>query len=177
MTESSYTDSEVENDHESSSESSYNSSSSISTALLKPTLVVMTLPAQALESLRICMNQMQKTILIPVMVILLQVVTGFLLRIGEWKAFVTYKITLISAAICVHSCECGDSVIMPTERQCVCCKEVDPTANKIQDNKSCITQHGGFEPICLNRWVMQVGYITYREMDSVGDIRADPVHE
>jgi len=69
---------------------------------------------------------------------------------------------------------------MPTERECICCQEHDPIKSKIAENDSevsCITQHEGFEAVCLNRWVLQAGFFQYRERYGGSDIRSEPVHE
>ena len=46
--------------------------------------------------------------------------------------------------------------------QCVCCKEIEPIKNKIDAlNDSvinCITEHPGFNSVCLNVWVLQAAY-------------------
>ena len=55
---------------------------------------------------------------------------------------------------------------MPSCRECLCCCEVDSVVQKIQENGiaiSCITEHEGFEPVCLNLWVLQAAYFTYRQ--------------
>ena len=39
----------------------------------------------------------------------------------------------------------------------------------------CITDHEGFNTVCLNIWVMQAGYFTYRE--NYGDPSGKNVHE
>ena len=54
---------------------------------------------------------------------------------------------------------------MPTPAECVCCKEVDAVLSKMLDNPDtpCITEHPGFQPVCLDLWVLQTAYRAYRE--------------
>ena len=54
---------------------------------------------------------------------------------------------------------------MPTVAECIWCCEIDITIQKmgqIQAQISSITEHEGFEPVCLNVWVLQAGYFSYR---------------
>ena len=61
---------------------------------------------------------------------------------------------------------------------CVCCKEVSAAANKHEtvgsdEQNACITQHAGFDAVCLNVWVLQAGFFSYRYhygTRDVGDI-------
>ena len=58
--------------------------------------------------------------------------------------------------------------MMDTSRECICCREVDKIIEKMQENDTdleieCITDHEGFEAVCLNRWVLQAAYFAYRE--------------
>ena len=55
---------------------------------------------------------------------------------------------------------------MPTSAQCICCREVDRVALKIQESElklPCITDHEGFAAVCLNVWVLQTAYYQYRQ--------------
>lgn len=67
---------------------------------------------------------------------------------------------------------------METSAECICCKEVDQTLSKIEEGESselnCITLHEGFQSVCLDVWVLQAAYHTYRQHYG-GDHR--PVHE
>ena len=56
--------------------------------------------------------------------------------------------------------------MMPTNHECICCCEIDTVYNKFQENEndiSCITDHEGFESVCLNVWVLQTAYFNYRQ--------------
>ena len=49
---------------------------------------------------------------------------------------------------------------MPTVDECVCCHEVDNVVRKIEESERhirCI-EHEGFEPVCINEWVLQTAY-------------------
>ena len=53
---------------------------------------------------------------------------------------------------------------MPTVAECICCCEIDRVTQKKEENEvavSCITQHAGFDPVCLNVWVLQAAYYSY----------------
>ena len=55
---------------------------------------------------------------------------------------------------------------MPTVEECVCCCEIDRVVQKKQESDTqvaCIMEHQGFEPVCLNVWVLQAGYFAYRQ--------------
>ena len=52
---------------------------------------------------------------------------------------------------------------MPTPVECVCCKEITATANKCETASSdepvmCITEHEGFDAVCLNVWVLKLAF-------------------
>ena len=47
---------------------------------------------------------------------------------------------------------------------CICCQEIEQVNNKLneavtngefEEEPTCITQHPGFHPVCINRWVLQ----------------------
>ena len=74
-------------------------------------------------------------------------------------------------------CECGCCEIMASATECICCREIDEIVAKIGVSESeiqCITEHEGFEAVCLNVWVLQTGYFNYRQQYGG---REDPVHE
>ena len=55
---------------------------------------------------------------------------------------------------------------MPTARECVCCKEVEKVVDVIASTDpivECVTSHPGFEPVCLNTYVLEVAYFQYRQ--------------
>ena len=78
-------------------------------------------------------------------------------------------------------CQCGKCEVMPTATECVCCQEISATADKIGTSESsaiqCITDHEGFDAVCLNVWVLQTSYFTYRYHYGTRDVRDEPQHE
>ena len=73
------------------------------------------------------------------------------------------------------------TVTMPTPGGCICCMEIEAVSNKIAsfvsetDSESvsihCITEHEGFDAVCLNPWVLQAGFFSYhRERCGTRDI-------
>ena len=56
---------------------------------------------------------------------------------------------------------------MPSQRECICCREVVPVLNKLSEAKDedlkCITDHPDFSAVCLNVWVLQAAYSQYRQ--------------
>ncbi|XP_056014380.1 P2X purinoceptor 7-like [Ostrea edulis] len=62
-------------------------------------------------------------------------------------------------------CTCGYCVLMPTQRESICCCEIDRVNSKkdSSDRKlSCITQHPGFSLVCLDVYVLETAYYQYR---------------
>ena len=62
-------------------------------------------------------------------------------------------------------CECGHYIAMPTNRESLCCCEIYKLVDKKRENENeiqCIIDHDGFEPVCLNLWVIQAAYSTNR---------------
>ena len=53
---------------------------------------------------------------------------------------------------------------MTTSRECICCREID-IIYKMGENDieiGCIMEHEGFQPVCLDVWVLQTAYFAYR---------------
>ena len=53
-------------------------------------------------------------------------------------------------------CQCGKCEAMPSRRESICCCEVHEIVQKKQDGDTpvcCITDHEGFQGVCLNVWV------------------------
>ena len=77
-------------------------------------------------------------------------------------------------------CKCGNCVIMPTVTECVCCCEIAKVVQKIENNPiriSCITQHEGFNDVCLNRWVLQTAFYQFcRSHGSQTPVEDDATH-
>ena len=55
-------------------------------------------------------------------------------------------------------CQCGNCVIMPISHEYICyVMKKEESASEI----SCITNHEGFESVCLKVWVLQAAYFSY----------------
>lgn len=63
-----------------------------------------------------------------------------------------------------HRCSCNHCVIMPTGIECVCCREITQMVNKKSpEGVECITLHPGFQSVCLDPWVLETAYYSYRQ--------------
>lgn len=54
---------------------------------------------------------------------------------------------------------------METVPECVCCKELERVATLMEeeDVQTCITDHPGFQSVCLDPWVLRTAYYAYRQ--------------
>ena len=73
---------------------------------------------------------------------------------------------------------------MDRELECMCCKECEKTPVKLEENISllrnptqfkCITDHPGFQSVCLNQWVLQVAWLAYKQ--TYEDVYNGPQHK
>ena len=67
---------------------------------------------------------------------------------------------------------------MPTNIECIYCREIDAVYNNIQEganNIVCITDHEGFGSVCLYLWVLQTAYFNYRQRCDEADEKT--IHE
>ena len=67
---------------------------------------------------------------------------------------------------------------MRTSQECICCCEVESVVLKKEESASevsCITDHEGFESVCLDVWVLQTAYYSYRY--HYGNSEENDVHE
>ena len=73
---------------------------------------------------------------------------------------------------------------MDRELECMCCKECRKTPVKLEENISllrnptqfkCITDHPGFQSVCLNPWVLQVAWLAYKQ--TYEDVYNGPQHK
>ena len=55
---------------------------------------------------------------------------------------------------------------------CICRQEIEQVKNKLneavtsgecEEEPTCITQHPGFHPVCINRWVLQTAWYQYKQ--------------
>ena len=80
----------------------------------------------------------------------------------------------------VCRCHCGRCEVMPTVVECVCCREIDQMNDLLQgfgSTAQCITEHEGFDPVCLNVWVLHAAYFAYRQKYGCRDTQEQPLHE
>jgi len=53
---------------------------------------------------------------------------------------------------------------MPTGAECVCCCEIARVVDKLEGTGApCITEHEGFNAVCLNIWVLQTAFYQYKQ--------------
>ena len=89
-----------------------------------------------------------------------------------------YDLTLTLFAACYnYRCHCGHCEPMPTYTECICCCELEQMVGKMEETgASYITEHEGFDVVCLNRWVLQTAYFQYRQQ--YGNHHEDtPIHK
>ncbi|XP_060077950.1 P2X purinoceptor 7-like [Ylistrum balloti] len=63
-------------------------------------------------------------------------------------------------------CRCGHCQKMSTETESICCQEIEEVQtlmSKHPNRLACITDHPGFEVICLNVYVLETAYLTFRQ--------------
>ncbi|KAK3712317.1 hypothetical protein QZH41_017253, partial [Actinostola sp. cb2023] len=65
-------------------------------------------------------------------------------------------------------CQCGECTSMPSVEECVCCVELPKVWQKVKDQRpqhdmKCITEHPGFKSTCLDIWVLETAYYSYRQ--------------
>ncbi|KAJ4944140.1 hypothetical protein JOQ06_024078 [Pogonophryne albipinna] len=62
------------------------------------------------------------------------------------------------------TCGCCRADNLETVQECVCCRELAKVqALNGNHEGSCITQHPGFEAVCLNEYVLDVAYSYYKQ--------------
>ncbi|XP_061193720.1 P2X purinoceptor 7-like [Saccostrea echinata] len=62
-------------------------------------------------------------------------------------------------------CSCGHCPEMATVTESICCHEIPEVMTVLHEDagKTCITLHQGFEPVCLNQYVLRTAYFEYRQ--------------
>ena len=69
-------------------------------------------------------------------------------------------------------CACENCQIMERAESCVCCQGIEQVNNKLikavsfgecEEQPKYITQHPGFHPVCINRWVLQTAWYHYKQ--------------
>ena len=72
----------------------------------------------------------------------------------------------MTKSLLISRCTCGHCSTQPTVIESHCCREVDEVKTKVgewSDRLRCITEHEGFDPVCLNVHVLQTAYYEYRQ--------------
>ncbi|XP_061891649.1 P2X purinoceptor 7-like [Entelurus aequoreus] len=66
-------------------------------------------------------------------------------------------------------CTCHNCVNMETVAECVCCRELDAVARRMEEKRveTCIIDHPGFPSVCLDEWVLQTAYYAYQQQYGV----------
>lgn len=61
-------------------------------------------------------------------------------------------------------CNCGHCMQMPLAKECVCCKKTRVLLVLMKnDEVECITDQPGFEPVCLNTYVLDTARNQYKQ--------------
>ena len=84
--------------------------------------------------------------------------------------FTDYKPVLLTPS--QNRCTCGNCQVLGRVEACIRCHEIEAVQNKnieavtsgeCEEQPQCITQHPGFHPVCINRWVLQVAWYQYKQ--------------
>ena len=59
-------------------------------------------------------------------------------------------------------CECGNCLVMPTARECICCREIG-RCRDLQPN-GCITNNEDFGSVCLKPVVLRVFHVARKDI-------------
>ena len=71
-----------------------------------------------------------------------------------------------------NRCTCGNCQVLGRVEACICCQKIEAVQNKLikavtsgecEEQPQCITQHPGFQAVCINRWVLQVAWYQYKQ--------------
>ena len=63
--------------------------------------------------------------------------------------------------------------MIPTAAKCVCCSDIDVVSQKMDETEAdikCITERKAFDLVCLNVWVLQAGFFSYKEHCGTRDV-------
>ena len=87
--------------------------------------------------------------------------------------------TCITQAILLCRCTCGHCSVMSTERESICCKEIEQLAqllgsgNESNLESQCITRHVDFTDVCLCRAVLTVALYSHHHRCGTSDVPED----
>ena len=66
-------------------------------------------------------------------------------------------------------CSCGNCALMPTRKECLCCKEMELLEPFIANlNLTCFVSHIDFTAVCLNRSVLRTSLAALEEFKNRG---------
>jgi len=66
---------------------------------------------------------------------------------------------------------------MPTGRESICCQDIGCVQHKAsEEEQECITQHTGFDSVCINRHSLEVSVFEFAQMEGPLDDN-QPSHE
>ena len=64
-------------------------------------------------------------------------------------------------------CLCGRCDVMPTEQECVCCREFDAVSTMLSEGSiQCVTLHPRFSSVCLQEDVLRAVLVLLHDMQS-----------
>ncbi|XP_046548600.1 P2X purinoceptor 7-like [Haliotis rubra] len=76
--------------------------------------------------------------------------------------------------VSTYWCSCDTCETQPTIEECCCCHEQAAVREKMEEHEdqiSCITDHPGFEQVCLSVYALQTAYYHYRQEYGRGEIQ------
>ena len=94
--------------------------------------------------------------------------------------YISYVVNIIFQSFCgtnsilvfIIRCACENCLVMGRVEACKCCREIEQVKSKLTEavtcgecteEPKCITQHPGFHPVCINRWVLQTAWFQYKQ--------------
>ncbi|XP_064639803.1 uncharacterized protein LOC135501815 [Lineus longissimus] len=69
---------------------------------------------------------------------------------------------LVDHTVVENWCTCGSCQVLPTRGECVCCRQVAEFGEKME-GLECFTRHEDFANACLNRTVLEIAWLQYRQ--------------
>jgi hypothetical protein len=80
-------------------------------------------------------------------------------------------------------CTCGNCQVLPKRVECVCCRSIDRYREKLaevgegENEKDCITDHDGFDPVCINQYVLETAWLHYKQQYGRNAYTNGPKHK
>ncbi|KAJ8375713.1 hypothetical protein SKAU_G00062930 [Synaphobranchus kaupii] len=82
---------------------------------------------------------------------------------------------------CNSWCACSNCEAMPSEIESICCEEYTKTMATMVEMPGrvveCITQHDGFDAVCLNAHVLTTAHLGYRQQYPQDAAKIQTQHE